>query len=37
MAMYGVVAPQDSGELSSGVFKEISVKVNLAVQFEIAK
>jgi hypothetical protein len=37
MAMYGVVAPQESAELSSGVFKEISVKVNLAVQFEIAK
>lgn len=37
MAMYGVVAPQDGNDLTSGVFKEISVKVNLAVQFEIAK
>jgi uncharacterized protein YggE len=37
MAMYGVIAPQEANELSSGVFKEISVKVNLAVQFEIAK
>lgn len=37
MAMYGVVAPPEQQELTSNVFKEISVKVNLAVQFEIAK
>jgi uncharacterized protein YggE len=29
--------PQQPAELTSGVFKEIEVKVNLAVQFEIAK
>ena len=37
MAMYGVAAPPEQQELTSSVFKEISVKVNLAVQFEIAK
>jgi uncharacterized protein YggE len=38
MAVYGAAVPQDnSAELTSPVFKEISVKVNLAVQFEIAK
>jgi uncharacterized protein YggE len=37
MAMYGVAAPPEQQELTSGVFKEIAVKVNLAVQFEIAK
>jgi uncharacterized protein YggE len=37
MAMYGIVAPQEAPELTSPVFKEISVKVSLAVQFEIAK
>ena len=36
MAMYGV-SPQESAELTSGVYKEIEVRVNLAVQFEIAK
>jgi uncharacterized protein YggE len=36
MAMYGI-APQEQTELTSGVFKEISVRVSLAVQFEIAK
>lgn len=37
MAMYGVAMPPEQQELTSSVFKEISVKVNLAVQFEIAK
>ena len=37
MAMYGVAMPPEQQELTSNVFKEISVKVNLAVQFEIAK
>ena len=37
MAMYGIAASQEQAELTSPVFKEISVKVNLAVQFEIAK
>jgi uncharacterized protein YggE len=37
MAMYGIAMQPEQQELTSGVFKEISVKVNLAVQFEIAK
>jgi uncharacterized protein YggE len=37
MAMYGVAMQPEQNELTSNVFKEISVKVNLAVQFEIAK
>jgi uncharacterized protein YggE len=37
MAVYGVAVPQEAAELTSPVFKEISVKVNLAVLFEIAK
>jgi uncharacterized protein YggE len=37
MAMYGVAMQPEQQELTSNVFKEISVKVNLAVQFEIAK
>ncbi len=37
MAAYGVLSPTETNEISTGVFKEVSVKVNLAVQFEIAK
>lgn len=38
MAAYGAAAARAAGaDLSSGVFSEIPIKVNLSVQFEIAK